>query len=126
MSLAIYAAMLFTIACVFYSVGVWAEHIAKRLKIWHVKAFFLGVVTDSAGTILMMLNSKGVLINAHTIIGAIGLLLMIFHFLWAVIVIKNNDERLITQFHKFSLFVWAIWMVAYISGAYEGMVRLGA
>ncbi len=124
MSLAIYASILFTIAMIFYSVGVWAEHIAKRLKKWHIYAFLLGVFTDSAGTIFMMLNSKGVLINPHTIIGAIGLILMVFHAFWAIIVLAKKQENLIVQFHKFSLFVWTIWMVAYFSGAYEGMQRL--
>ncbi len=124
MSLAIYASILFTFAAIFYSVGVWAEHIAKRLKKWHIFAFLFGVITDSAGTILMMLNTKGVLINAHTIVGSIGLVLMIFHLFWAMLVLKNKQERMITQFHKFSIFVWSIWMVAYISGAYMGMQML--
>ncbi len=120
-ALALYAAILFTLACLFYSIGIWAEFIAKRLKPWHAFAFFLGVLTDSTATALMARHVGAVLLNAHTVVGMIGLGLMVFHLLWAVIVLWRGSAQALARFHRFSLFVWAIWMVAYLSGVYVGI-----
>ena len=123
--LAIYAAILFTLACLFYSVGIWAEFFAKRLKPWHAVAFFLGVIADTIATALMFEHVGALLVNLHTFTGIIGLALMIIHFLWAIIVLRAGKEKALITFHRFSLFVWAIWMAAYLSGVYVGMQRIG-
>ena len=34
--------ILITLALAFYSLGVWAEHVARYLKGWHVVAFWTG------------------------------------------------------------------------------------
>ncbi len=49
----IVATTLITLALVFYTVGVWAERIARYLKPWHLAAFCLGLAFDSAGTYAM-------------------------------------------------------------------------
>ena len=119
------ASSLFTAALFFYSVGVWAERISKRLKPWHAVSFFLGVVTDTLATGYMTKYAGRFIFNTHSFIGAAALLLMIFHLGWAVIVLRSKDEKALTSFHKFSVFVWLIWMVAYLSGAWLGMQRIG-
>ena len=119
------ATVFFTLAMVFYSVGVWAERISKRLKPWHAVSFFLGVVTDSLATVFITKHAGRFLFNAHSFIGAAALGLMIFHLVWAIIVLRGKDEKALTNFHKFSIFVWLIWMVAYLSGAWLGMQRIG-
>jgi len=40
--LILYGVISFTLALVFYTTGVWSERRARRLKTWHVVAFFLG------------------------------------------------------------------------------------
>ena len=122
--LAMYAAILFTVAFVFYSTGIWAEFFAKRLKPWHAGAFFLGVVADTSATALIVEHVGGFLINTHSIVGMLGLILMIVHFVWAAIVLRKGDERALTNFHRFSVFVWGIWMMAYLSGVYIGIQRI--
>lgn len=121
----IIATSLFTAALIFYTVGVWAERISKRLKPWHAVSFFLGVVTDSLATGFMTRYVGHFVYNTHSFIGALALALMIFHLVWAILVLKSANERALTNFHKFSIFVWAIWMVAYLSGAWIGMERAG-
>lgn len=118
---AFYGAIFFTLAFLFYSIGIWAEYFAKRLKPWHAAAFFLGVVTDTIGTGFMVEHVGGILINTHSVIGILGLVLMILHFIWAVLVLRKGDEKALTNFHKFSIFVWLIWMAAYLSGVWLGM-----
>lgn len=126
---AFYGAVFFTIALAFYSTGIWAEFIARRLKPWHAVTFLLGVITDTIGTGFMVKHVGGVLLNVHTAIGALGLALMIAHLAWAVAVLLRARsmpgspaaERALQTFHKYSVTVWFIWMVAYLSGAWLGM-----
>ena len=42
-----------TLALVFYSIGTWGERIEKRLRLWHIVFFLLGLCADSFGTALM-------------------------------------------------------------------------
>lgn len=37
-------------ACILYTLGVWAEKISRRLKIWHAVVFWLGFTCDTIGT----------------------------------------------------------------------------
>ncbi len=43
------SAIAITLALICYSIGVWAERIARRLKGWHVHAFWTGFFTDFFG-----------------------------------------------------------------------------
>lgn len=49
--------------------------------------------------------------------GAAALLLMVIHLGWAVIVLLRSRDVDKKRFHKFSLLVWAIWLVPYFTGA---------
>ncbi|MDC9724615.1 MAG: hypothetical protein PSN44_01675 [Gammaproteobacteria bacterium] len=68
-TLIIIAVIFFTAALFFYTVGVWSERISKRLKLWHVYFFFLGVVTDAIGTWLMFKNLGYIKFTPHTVSG---------------------------------------------------------
>jgi len=121
----IYAVILFTIALVFYTWGVWAERLAKRLKPWHAMVFAAGVGTDVAATWITYAGLGGLVFTAHSIMGFISLALMAVHFIWALIVLARKNEAALTSFHKLSLFVWTIWMISYLSGFVLGMMKLG-
>jgi uncharacterized repeat protein (TIGR03987 family) len=41
--------------------------------------------------------------------------LMLIHAVWATVVLARRDERLILSFHRFSIAVWAIWLIPYFS-----------
>ncbi len=47
---------------------------------------------------------------------------MAIHLIWAIIVLVRNREREKVTFHRFSLIVWAIWLIPYIVGAVIAMV----
>lgn len=122
MSLTSVAAVLITLALVFYSLGVWAEHASKYLMHWHVVAFWTGFVFDVAGTSVMDLLEPGFdWKSLHTITGQIALWLMLLHAVWATRVVWRGSEEARIRFHRFSLVVWAIWLVPYIGGMYLGM-----
>ena len=67
-------------AMLFYTVGVWAERIQRRLKWWHLVFFWGGLTADTIGTTAMSILS-GSLFKAtfHGITGNAAILLMLFH-----------------------------------------------
>ena len=121
------AIILITSALVFYSIGVWSEHLQRVLKWWHTGFFALGLICDASGTYLMTQlaassevrpGGVGAGLNAvMAVTGAAALLLMVIHLGGAVIVLMRNRDVEKKRFHKFSLLVWAIWLVPYFTGA---------
>ena len=115
------ATIIITLALVFYSIGVWSERIAGRLKPWHLLFFWLGLVCDTWGTGLMFEFAGGMQANIHAVTGLLAIILMFVHAVWATIVLLRHDERWITNFHKFSLAVWVIWLIPYFSPMFLSM-----
>ena len=103
------------LALIFYSIGVWAERIQGRLKVWHTVFFWLGLVCDTWGTGMMFDYVGGMSYDVHGISGVLAIVLMFIHAIWATIVLLRKDERMILNFHKFSIFVWLIWLIPYFS-----------
>jgi len=111
-------------ALVLYSVGVWAERIKGRLRPWHLVVFWMGLVCDTIGTGAMGELAGGVFQpTLHAVSGLAAIVLMAFHAVWATLVLVRNNQRLIGSFHRFSLVVWSLWLVPFVSGMVNGMVR---
>ncbi|WP_274307448.1 HsmA family protein [Solibacillus daqui] len=120
----ILAIIFITAALLFYSVGVWSEKFQKILKPWHVIIFWLGLVFDTIGTTTMeKMASEGSLLSFHGITGLLAILLMLFHAIWATIVLIKKDKVMMEKFHKLSIVVWLIWLIPYISGMIYGMTN---
>lgn len=118
----VYAIMSITSALIFYTIGVWSEKKQGELKIWHLIVFYLGLVFDTLGTTLMSKIAKGGFqFNFHGVTGLLAIILMLLHALWATTVLIKNDEKTKANFHKFSIIVWGIWLIPFISGAIMGM-----
>ena len=115
--------ILITLALVFYSVGVWAERMAKDLKPWHVAGFWSGLVFDISGTYVMHKIASGPFDfwAPHTLTGQIALWLMLAHAVWATYVVIKGSEKRRKNFHSYSLLVWLIWLIPYFGGMYMGM-----
>lgn len=114
---------LITLALFFYSLGVWAERIARYLKPWHVAAFWAGMVFDVSGTLAMHALAEGTfnILEPHTLTGQLALWLMLAHAAWATRVVRKGTEEARINFHRYSLFVWIVWLVPYFGGMYLGM-----
>ncbi|EMS69266.1 HsmA family protein [Ruminiclostridium cellobioparum] len=118
----LYAVIAINLALVFYSIGVWSEKLQGTLKKWHLVIFWTGLAFDTLGTSLMSeLAQGGFKFNFHGITGLLAIILMLVHAMWATYVLIRNDERAKSSFHKFSIFVWVIWLIPFISGAILGM-----
>jgi uncharacterized repeat protein (TIGR03987 family) len=64
---------------------------------------------------LMFEYVGGMAFDIHGITGVIAILLMLIHAVWAFIVLVKKDEKMISNFHKFSVAVWVIWLIPYLS-----------
>jgi uncharacterized repeat protein (TIGR03987 family) len=120
-SAAAIAVILISLALVLYSIGVWSERLAGRLKKWHLGFFWAGLVCDTLGTGIMMEMSDSLSFNIHGITGLLAILLMLVHAVWATVVLARKNERAITTFHRFSVVVWSIWLVPYFTGFFASM-----
>jgi uncharacterized repeat protein (TIGR03987 family) len=117
------ATVVITLALVFYSIGVWSERFAGRLKRWHLVFFWLGLVCDTVGTGMMVEMAGGLTFDVHGVTGVLAIVLMLVHAVWATVVLARRDERWITSFHRFSVAVWAIWLVPYFSPMFLAIGR---
>lgn len=115
------AIVVMSLALLFYSLGVWGEKLSGGLKPWNLSMFWIGLIMDSTGTAMMSSMSGPIELNLHSVTGALAILLMIFHALWATIVLVKKNEKLIRDFHKFSIVVWIIWLIPYFTGVAVNM-----
>lgn len=109
------AVIIINLALLFYSIGVWSERIQGRLKVWHTIFFWMGLVCDTWGTGMMFDYVGGMTFDIHGISGLLAILLMLVHAIWATYVLLKRDEKMIVSFHKFSVFVWLVWLIPYLS-----------
>lgn len=120
----LYAVLFINMALIFYTIGVWSEKRAGKLKSWHIGVFWIGLIFDTLGTSYMSkLTGDTFKLNFHGITGLAAILLMLFHVLWASWVHVKNDENMKVKFHKLSLGVWLIWLIPFVSGAIFGMTK---
>jgi uncharacterized repeat protein (TIGR03987 family) len=113
--------ILITLALVFYTIGVWSERLAGRLKGWHLVFFWGGLAFDTVGTGMMMEMAGQLTADLHGVTGLLAIVLMLVHAAWATIVMIRKDEHAILNFHRFSLMVWIVWLVPYFSGFFLSM-----
>ena len=123
-ALILWGIFFFTIALVFYSISVWAGWFSKRLKLWHIYVFLIGLLTDYLATVLTYISIGGLVFTWHAILGFISIGLMTIHVVWATIVYRNKSEQSINNFHWISIIVWGIWMISYLSGFSSGIAKV--
>jgi len=85
--------------------------------------FWIGFGFDVTGTTAMHFLSKNPfnLFDLHTLTGQIAVWLMLAHATWATIVVRKGKEKLRQKFHRYSLFVWLIWLIPYLGGMFMAM-----
>jgi len=119
-------AIVMSLAFVFYTAGVWAERAARDLRSWHVALFWVGIACDTTATEMMfrlLREQGGVRDWSHTLTGAAALGLMAAHAVWATWTLLRGSESARRGFHRFSVAVWALWLVPYLGGMVAGIAR---
>ena len=122
--LLLYAVLLFTIAMVLYTISVWGGRLQRHLKPWHLTLFAAGVTTDVIATWLTIEFVGSIVFTPHAIFGFISLFLMVLHLIWAIIVYAGDNRAGQKHFHRFSLMVWTVWMISYVTGFVTGLQRI--
>ena len=108
-------------AYILYTLGVWSERLRRRLEKWHVVIFWSGLICDTIGTGAMgVMSGSMIQLNFHGLTGLLAILLMLFHAIWATVVIFRKNERMIVRFHTYSIVVWMIWLIPMITGMILG------
>jgi uncharacterized repeat protein (TIGR03987 family) len=120
-TLLLVSTILITLALILYSIGVWSERIARRLKYWHLIFFWSGFTCDTIGTGIMFEISGGLNSSIHAFTGIAAILLMLVHAVWATSVLVIKSEKAIANFHHFSVFVWLVWLIPYLTGFFVSM-----
>ena len=124
--LLIFAIVTITAALIFYTIGVFGEKKEGSLKKKHVIIFWIGLLCDTIGTKSMSIIAKesngGIFTGGlHGITGALAIILMLIHAVWATFVLYKGNEEKKLFFHKFSMIVWLIWLIPYFIGVFIGM-----
>ena len=114
------------LALVFYT---WAVFSGRRqgLHRKHLVIFGIGLFCDYLGTHQMNLfaTAYGKAPEWHNITGIASLSGMAFHFLLALAAcLLNKSESVNRVFHRVSLSIYSCWLVAFLSGAISGMMRM--
>jgi uncharacterized repeat protein (TIGR03987 family) len=66
-------------------------------------------------------------LSIHGLTGALAIVLMAIHALWATLTLLSRQENALRSFHRFSLLVWSIWLIPFFSGmvmAMAGVARI--
>ena len=110
-------------ALVFYTCGVFGERKHGTLTPVFVALFWIGLVCDTTGTALMssMARATGDGMGVHGITGALALVLMLIHAVWATWTYLRGSEQAQKRFHTFSTIVWLIWLIPYLIGMLIGI-----
>ncbi len=61
------------------------------------------------------------LTQVMAVTGALALIVMAVHAAWALAVVRRGREPELVGFHRFSLWVWALWLVPYVTGMVGSM-----
>lgn len=116
------ATVFITLALVLYTVGVWGEKLKGTLTPLWLGFFWAGFVCDTAGTAIMSRIAGGPFrFDFHGITGLLAIVLMLAHAVWASAVLAAKREAAMKSFHRFSLAVWLVWLVPYLSGMVFGI-----
>lgn len=120
--------LIVSIVCMFsaltlYTIGVWSERFAGRLSLRHLLFFWAGFIFDTIGTTLMTMMAGKMSLDFHGITGALGIIFMLGHAIWASVVLFLKQEKVLVNFHKFSLAVWVLWLIPFVSGLLGAMLK---
>ena len=99
-----------------YTIAVFTERKAGIIKKNHLYIFGIGLFFDTLGTTSMSLISDSFKFDIHGITGLAALLLMMLHVIFAIYVYLKGSDMAKKSFHKYSLLIWLIWLIPFITG----------
>jgi len=114
------------LALAFYTYAVFSGR-RHGLHARQLAVFGIGLFCDWLGTRQMntFALAYGKAPELHNLTGIVSLAGMAFHFLLALAAtLLHRAERINRTFHRVSLTIYTLWLLAFLSGAIAGMFRL--
>ena len=115
------AVVVTVLALVLYTVGIWRQRSAKTIRPVHLWLFWLGLVCDITGSLLMGTLAGGFSLTIHGINGLLAVLLMVVTAVRATMIYSKKDEEAARRFPRFSIPVWVIWVLSFLTGVILSM-----
>lgn len=121
------AIALVTLALGLYTFAVWGEQIRHELRRSFILAFWAGLACDTVGTSLMALiaSKTGRVDHLHSGAGIVAIVLMAVHAFWALLVAVKKDQLAEELFHRFSRYVYFLWLFAFSTGGLANLKLKG-
>jgi hypothetical protein len=118
-TLSIAGAVFVTLALVSYSIAILTEQFRKTLLPRVMIFISLGVALDITATLLMILGSRNSPFTVHGFVGYSALFVMLIEcfMLWRLKFRLGIRTAVPLPVHRFSLFAYIWWIVAYITGS---------
>lgn len=107
------------LALILYTYAVWGEQLTGHLRRGFILSFWAGFLCDTVGTSIMMAMTRGGTAQSspvHAITGLAAIALMGVHAVWALMVWLREDQHAAALFHRFSRYVYLLWLVAFATG----------
>ncbi|MBK5240438.1 HsmA family protein [Clostridium sp.] len=118
----VFSIILINLAFIIYTISILNEFKRRTLLTWHTIMFCVGFIFDMASTIIMYnLAGSKTTISLHGMLGYLALVIMLINVIGSVIILNKKSKNLLTQFYKFSLFAWIIWVISFILGMLNHM-----
>lgn len=114
------------LALAFYTYAVFSGR-RNGLHTRQLVVFGVGLFCDWLGTSEMNLIAQGYgkAPEIHNLTGIISLAGMAFHFLLALAAtLLRRADSINRTFHRVSLTIYTLWLIAFLSGATAGMFKL--
>lgn len=103
-----------SVAFIGYSAGTWVELKRHEIATAVVRLFSIGLAGDVIGTLLMVSISDGFVVDIHSVVGVVALVLMGMKTAWLTILLRGGSAGCLSR--AYSLFVWGLWVAVYVAG----------
>jgi uncharacterized repeat protein (TIGR03987 family) len=120
-TMALLAIVFMFLALLSYTISIWGVRKTKQPILFQVLLSWVGLIFDTTGTILMALLAGEWHWNIHGITGILGILAMLVNAIWVSIAFNKKQEMITNNYIKYSLILWIIWLISFVTGAFFAM-----
>lgn len=103
-------------ALIFYSIATWKELLTSGLKKINIVLYWIGLIFDISGTLIMSFISQGFSMNFHSFAGLSALLLMLIKTIYSTKQLVTNNTEKTVAYKSVTVIIWIVWVAVFING----------